>query len=150
MQLSRRMHDVDKGFNKSPITAKTDVVANIVAALGQLTNGPVDERVSIIALIASMIDHRWCLYTRDPRSREVVPSVTTVLTWQIRNFEEHGKCSHLYRSTPINRSDSLVFHPARFCFPKEIFADLPNKIPRYFSYTHTTCLFFSLCFPSNL
>lgn len=123
----------NKGFNKSPI-AKTDVVANIVAALGQLTNGPVDERVSIIALIASMIDHRWCLYTRDPRSREVLPSVTIVLTWQIPNFEEHGKCSHRYRSTPINRSDSLVFHPPRFCFPKEIFTDLPNKTLYYFSY----------------
>lgn len=54
---TKRMHGCNNGFNKSPI-AKTDVVANIVAALGQLTNGAVDERVSIIALIASMIDHR--------------------------------------------------------------------------------------------
>lgn len=47
----------NNGFNKSPI-AKTDVVAKY-RAIGQLTNGPpVDERVSIIALIASMIDHR--------------------------------------------------------------------------------------------
>lgn len=53
----RGMHGCNNGFNKSPI-AKTDVVADIVAALGQLTNGAVDERVSIIALIASMIDHR--------------------------------------------------------------------------------------------
>lgn len=51
------MHGCNNGFNKSPI-AKTDVVADIVAGLDQLTNGAVDERVSIIALIASMIDHR--------------------------------------------------------------------------------------------
>lgn len=80
--VTRRMHGCNKGFNKSPI-AKTDVVANIVvAALGQLTNGPVDERVSIIALIASMIDHRATVTPlHDGRAFQRSRSlVTTVLT----------------------------------------------------------------------
>lgn len=92
---TRRMRGCNNGFNKSPI-AKTDVVADIVAALGQLTNGAVDERVSIIALIASMIDHRWRLCTMMVASQRSRFLVTTVLTWQIRNFEEHGKRSHRY------------------------------------------------------